>query len=152
MDISKDWLDFLQLLLNHKVRFVVVGGHAVGAHGLPRYTKDLDIFVDRSPENAQCVRLALVEFMGDDPSFDIKNLQDPKKITVLGTPPNRIDILTSIAGVSFEQTFDNHVLIQFDKLTLPFIGYKELIANKKAAGRPQDLADVSQLEQRQKDI
>ena len=96
MNISDDWIDFLQLLLKLKVRFTVVGGHAVGAHGLPRYTKDLDIFIDRSMENAKLVRQALIEFMGEDPSFDILNFSEPNKVTVLGTPPNRIDILPTL--------------------------------------------------------
>lgn len=147
MQISNDWIDFLQLLLKFKVRFTIVGGHAVGAHGLPRYTKDLDIFIDRSMGNAKLVRQALIEFIGEDPSFDIRNFSEPDKVTVLGTPPNRIDILTNIAGISFEQAFKNHEQIPFAKLTLPFIGYEDLIANKMAAGRPQDLADVQRLQE-----
>ena len=124
MEISEDWTDLLRLLLESNAKFVVVGGHAMGVHGLPRYTKDLDIFVDRSLENAKLVQQSLIEFMGDDKGFGIENFTNPKKVTMLGFPPYRIDILTSIAGVSFQQVFKNQELLQFGDLQVPFIGYE----------------------------
>lgn len=92
----------------------------------------------------------MTEFLGDNESFAIDNFSKPDKVTMLGVPPFRIDILTTIAGVSFESTFSNHEVFTFGGLQLPFIGYEDLISNKKAAGRPKDLGDIAELAQRRK--
>lgn len=143
--LNRDWTEFLSLMISHHVRFVIVGGHAVAGHGEPRLTEDLDVFVEPTRENAERLRLALLDFgfAGAAPSVD--ELSMPGKIWMLGRKPWRIDILTGIDGVSFEQAWNGKVEAQFVSSPLYVIGKTELIANKKASGREKDLRDVAVL-------
>jgi hypothetical protein len=136
----------LSLLISHRVRFVLVGGHAVAAHGEPRLTEDLDVFVGPGLTNARRLRAALVEFGFGSLLPSVSELARPGRIWMLGRKPWRIDILSRIDGVAFARVWKGRVHARFHTGSLPIIGFTELITNKKAAARPKDLADVARLE------
>lgn len=146
IELSRDWTEFLSALISRRVRFVIVGGHAVAGHGEPRLTEDLDVFVDRSPANARKLRQALVDFGFGNVAPTEAELARPHKVFMLGRKPWRIDILTSIDGVSFEQAWKSRVKANFVCTPLHVIGRAMLIKNKRAAGRDKDVADVAMLE------
>jgi hypothetical protein len=143
--LSRDWSEFLSLLIRHEVRFVIVGGHAVAAHGEPRFTEDLDVFVDATEANAARLHNALVAFGFGDLAPPAKELAKTGNVWMLGRKPWRIDILTRIDGVTFAQAWRGRVEADFDTKPLFIIGRRELLANKRAAGRAKDLADVATL-------
>ncbi len=145
MLLGKDLHDFTSLCLEHGVRFLVVGGYAVAAHGHPRLTKDLDVWVRVEPQNAARLVGALQEFGFGSLGLAAEDFLEEGQVVQLGYPPNRIDILTSIAGVDFESCWDRRAEILLDSLAVPFIGLEDLEKNKLAAGRAQDLADVEGL-------
>lgn len=145
VELGRDWFEFLSLLISHRVRFVLIGGHAVAAHGEPRLTEDLDVLVGPGLANARRLRAALVEFGFDDSLPPAKELARPGKIWMLGRKPWRIDILNRIDGVGFARVWKGRVPLEFEAGPLAVIGLDELILNKKAAGRPQDVADVARL-------
>ena len=146
IELSRDWTEFLSALISRRVRFMIVGGHAVAGHGEPRLTEDLDVFVERSPANARKLRQALVDFGFGNVAPTAAELARPHKVFMLGRKPWRIDILTSIDGVSFEQAWKSRVKADFVFTPLHMIGRDMLIKNKRAAGREKDLADVALLE------
>lgn len=146
IELNRDWTEFLSALISNRVRFVLVGGHAVAGHGEPRLTEDLDVFVERSPVNARKLRKALVEFGFGNVAPTASELARPHKVFMLGHKPWRIDILTSIDGVSFAQAWKSRVEAEFKNAPLYVIGREMLIKNKRAAGRDQDRADVALLE------
>jgi hypothetical protein len=146
IELNCDWTEFLNALISRRVRFVLVGGHAVAGHGEPRLTEDLDVFVERSPANARRLREALVDFGFGHVAPTANELARPHKVFMLGHKPWRIDILTSIDGVSFAQAWKSRVKAEFVAVPLYVIGRAMLIKNKRAAGRDQDLADVTALE------
>ncbi|MEN9745539.1 MAG: hypothetical protein RL729_11 [Actinomycetota bacterium] len=145
MELDKDFNEFVELFLEHNVRFLIVGGYALAAHGLPRATGDLDAWVWVNPENALNIMRALNAFGFQNLSLTESDFLKEDSIIQLGYPPFRIDILTSIDGVAFDQAWEKKVVVELNGMKVPFIGREDLIANKKAAGRPQDLADVSRL-------
>ncbi len=145
MELDKDFNEFVELFLEHNVRFLIVGGYALAAHGLPRATGDLDAWVWVNPQNAQNIMRALNAFGFQNLSLTESDFSKEDAIVQLGYPPFRIDILTSIDGVAFDQAWEKKVVVELNGMKVPFIGREDLIANKKAAGRPQDLADVSRL-------
>lgn len=140
----------LVVLHDTGARFLLVGGHAVGFHGHARATKDMDILVRPDPENARRVYQALAEFGTplDDLSVEMLDFTSQGKGIQLGLPPYRIDILTSIDGLTFDEAFDGHDEIELEERRIPIIGRHALIRNKRASGRPQDLADLHALEKR----
>jgi hypothetical protein len=146
VNLSPDWNEFLSALISRRVRFVLVGGHAVAAHGEPRLTEDLDVFVDPTLRNAQRLRGALVDFGFGAVVPSEAQLAEPDKIFMLGRKPWRIDVLTGIDGVTFAQAWATRVKAAFGKAPLFVIGREALIANKRAAGRDKDLLDVALLE------
>ena len=145
IQLSRDWTEFLSALISRRVRFVLVGGHAVAGHGEPRLTEDLDVFVERSPANARKLRQALVDFGFGHVAPTAAELARPHKVFMLGHKPWRIDILTSIDGVTFGQAWKSRVKAEFKVDPLYVIGRDMLIKNKRAAGRDQDRADVASL-------
>ena len=145
MELDKDFNEFVELFLEHNVRFLIVGGYALAAHGLPRATGDLDAWVWRNPENAQNIMRALNAFGFQNLSLTESDFSKEDSIIQLGYPPFRIDILTSIDGVAFDQAWEKKIVVELNGMNVPFIGRDDLITNKKAAGRPQDIADVSRL-------
>lgn len=145
MVLSPDLKEFLQLLKKNDVRFLIIGGFAVAAHGHPRYTKDIDIWCEPVQANATRVVKALQDFGFGSLGLCVSDFVEPEAIIQLGYPPNRIDILTSPDGVEFGVSYDRHIVATLDGLELPFIGLEDLIANKQASGRTQDLADIENL-------
>lgn len=142
-----DFLDLLEALLAVNARFLVVGGYAVGIHGHPRATKDLDVWVEASDQNAPKVIAALRNFGAPLHGLTEEELRTPGVGLQLGVPPGRIDILTQISGVDFEQAWPHRIEASFfDRLTCPVIGRGELLKNKRTSARAQDLADVEALE------
>jgi predicted nucleotidyltransferase len=146
VELQPEWNEFLRLLKHHGVRFVLVGGLAVGIHGHERYTKDLDLLVDPSEANARRLGKALVEFGFTATGRSWRRLTRPYQILTLGVEPVRIDVLTSIGGVAFRSVWKGRGVISTRAGEIPVIGLAELRANKLATGRPQDLADVAQLD------
>jgi len=145
IDLNRDWSEFLSALIAHHVKFVLVGGHAVAGYGEPRYTEDLDVFVEPSRENARRLRAALVDFGFGAAAPTIAELGTRDKVFMLGRKPWRIDILTGIDGVTFEQAWASRCEADFVAKPLFVIGRDALIKNKRAAARPKDLADVEAL-------
>jgi hypothetical protein len=145
--MNPDFLDLLRSLLAADARFMVVGAYAVGIHGRPRATKDLDVWVEPSAENAPKVMRALVDFGAPLMGLTAKDLERPEYGLQIGREPLRIDILTKVSGPSFAEAWPGRVEVDLGEGVLcPVIGLEALIANKRAAGRLQDLADVAALE------
>jgi hypothetical protein len=142
---TKDFEELFSVFERREVRFVVVGAHALAHHAKPRYTKDLDIFVDATPENAEKIVASLEEFGFGGIGISADDFSSPGRILQLGVPPTRIDIITSITGVSFAEAWETRVEGAYGAVTVPFIGYEALVRNKLASGRPQDVADVETL-------
>lgn len=147
MELQPEWNEFLRLLKHHGVRFVMVGGLAVGVHGHERYTKDLDLLVDPSEANARRLGKALTEFGFVATGRAWRRLTRPYQILTLGVEPVRIDVLTSIGGVAFSAVWKGRGVVSTLIGEIPVIGLAELRANKLATGRPQDLADVARLDE-----
>jgi hypothetical protein len=146
--LNEDFLELLSALLVAEARFLVVGAYAVGIHGRPRATKDLDIWIDATPANAPRVLAALRQFgapLGDLTTSDLAHAGTGFK---MGIPPRRIDILTQIEGITFSEAWPNRIEGDFGEgVRCPVIGLADIITNKRAAARAQDLADVAALEQ-----
>ena len=142
-----DFEEFIASLNAHRVRYLIVGGYAVGFHARPRATKDIDILVDRTATNARRTRAALRSFLGADaPNITLAKLMDPRTLIVLGVAPVRIDILTSIDGVrSFTAAWKRRARGVYGSADAHFISLRDLMASKSAAARPQDLADLDVL-------
>lgn len=147
MELDKDFKEFVELFIAHDVQFLIVGGYALAAHGLPRATGDLDAWVWANEDNAKRIIEALDEFGFGEVGVTVSDFERADSVVQLGFPPYRIDILTSVDGVSFEAAWANRVVVDIDQIKVPFIGRADLIANKTAAGRPQDIADVQRLTQ-----
>jgi hypothetical protein len=145
MRLQKDLREFIALLNSNKVEYVIVGAFALAFHGRPRYTGDIDILVRTSPENAANVENAITEFGFSSSGLRATDFRAPGQVVQLGRAPNRIDVLTSISGVSFDDVWANRVVSEIDGLQVAIIGRKELVANKKATGRAQDRADLESL-------
>lgn len=148
MKLQKDLKEFIALLNSHGVEYLIVGGHAVAFHGYPRLTVDLDFFVRPSSDNAKKLLGALDDFGFGGIGLDASDLTAPGKIIQLGREPNRIDLLTGISGVAFDEAWADRIAGALDGLPVPFIGRESLLKNKRASARPKDLADVAQLERR----
>lgn len=148
---SPDTQDFLRLLYAHDVRYIIAGGEAVIYHGHARLTGDVDVFYDREPDNASRLFAALLEFWDDDvPGVQsAEELTHPGLIIQFGVPPNRIDLLNEIDGVSFEDAWttrtDANLVSDRGDVRLRYIGLDALIRNKEKAGRPKDLEDLAYL-------
>ena len=127
------------------VEFLVVGAYALAVHGIPRATGDLDLHVHSTPDNAARVFNALKAFGAPLSDLTEKDLSTPGTVYQIGLSPNRIDVLTLIDGVSFDQAWENRIDIDVDGIIIPVIGRQDLIRNKRAVGRPQDLVDVERL-------
>lgn len=143
---TKDFAELLKFLSARGAKAVIVGAHAVAFHAKPRYTKDLDILVEPSAENARRVLDALSDFGFGDLNLSIEDFTEPGRIIQLGFPPNRVDLMTSIDGVTFAEVWRGRAEGTYANTTVFFIGRSQLMQNKKASGRPQDLADLSWLE------
>ena len=146
MELHPDFKDLLEEFVRCGVRFVLLGGYAVGIHVKPRSTKDLDLLVSGEDDNLERVAAALTAFGAPLLVIEAARQMKPTEIVYLGVPPVRIDILRAADGIDTEQTISRAQAVTLGKLTIPVISLVDLIANKRASGRPQDLADVVLLE------
>ncbi len=142
---NKDFKEFIELLNRKGVKYLVVGGYAVAAHGYPRYTKDLDIWIENSEENARMILAVLDEFGFGDLEIDVDDFIEPQHVIQLGLPPNRIDLVTSLTGLSFSECYESRVTFCLGNLGVNLIDVESLKKNKAATARPQDLADLDNL-------
>jgi hypothetical protein len=147
MRVENDFKKFIELLNEHKVRYLIVGGFAYSYYAEPRFTKDIDFFIEISPDNANRMLKVLAEFGFTDVELTEKDFQQPDQIIQLGNAPLRIDIVTSIDGVHFKEAWDNRTTGKYGNCSANFISKADLIKNKMATGRSQDIADVEKLNQ-----
>lgn len=144
--LNPDFRDILSAFIDAQVEFLVVGGYAMAAHQLPRATKDLDLWVRPAPDNAARVLRALDVFGAPRHDLTAADLEKEGTIYQVGVPPNRVDVITVVDGVRFEDAWADRADVEIDDLRIPVIGRRALIANKRAVGRPQDLVDADALE------
>lgn len=147
ISLNRDFSEFIERCVAHDVRLLVVGGYAVAAHGHPRFTKDLDVWVWVNEQNAEGLLAALTDFGFGSVCLRSDDFLEPGTVVQLGYPPKRIDLLTSIGGVNFDECYASRVEFRFPSGThVPFISLQDLRANKHSAGLLQDLADLEALE------
>ena len=147
MSVSSDFKDLLKHFNDYHVKYLVIGGYAVIKYTEPRYTKDLELWVRADHENASAVFQALRAFGAPLIGMTEDDFAHEGYFYQMGVPPVRVDILMSITGLSFDQSWKQRVEADFDDLVVPFISRQDLITSKSAAGRPQDLIDVALLSQ-----
>lgn len=146
MAINRDFKDLLFELSAAEARFLVVGAHAVMYYAVPRYTKDLDLWVEATPDNARLVYAALGRFGAPLEKLTIEDLSTPGVIFQIGVEPNRIDVITEVEGLEFEQAWSNRVQTIYGDISIFILSMEDLLHNKKTVARPQDLLDVEWLE------
>jgi len=144
--LDKDFVEFIECCDARDVKFLIVGGYALAAHGHPRATKDLDVWILISQENAERLIQALSDFGMDSVGLETSDFLEPGMVIQLGYPPVRIDLLTSASGVEFEDCWSRRMLVNVGSVEAGFISLDDLIANKQASGRSQDAVDVKTLE------
>lgn len=144
--MNPDFRDMLSALCDAGADFLVVGAYALAAHGFPRATGDLDIWVRPTPENAVRVWTALRQFGAPMSRISMDDFHTPDIVYQIGVAPRRIDILTSVTGLTFDAAWPNRRTVQIEGLSVGFLGRSDLVENKRATGRPKDLADVAWLE------
>ncbi len=145
IEFPEDFREFLQLLNSKEIEYLVIGGYAVGYHGYPRSTGDLDIWTAVSDSNAGKLVKALKEFGFSVPELRKELFLEERKIIRMGIPPMRLEIVTGIDGITFEQSYKNRVIADFGTFKVNFISKPDLMKNKRASGRPQDLVDYEKL-------
>lgn len=146
MEIDKDFKEFIALLNEHKVKYLIIGGYAVNFHGYPRYTKDIDFWLWMTPENISSLMTAIQYFGFGSLNLEVEDFMDPNNIIQLGYEPYRIDLLVDVEGIDFEKCFERREQTNLDGIEINFLSLEDLITAKKMAGRLQDLADAEQLE------
>jgi len=144
--LSPDFKEFIELLNAHNVQYLIVGGYALAFHGHPRYTKDIDVWIAANTENAERMLTVLTDFGFSSLALSLQDFLEEDNIIQLGFPPNRIDILTSVDGIEFENSTPQSSVIEVDGVNIHLIGIHNLIENKTDSGRLQDLADVEKLQ------
>lgn len=144
-----DFLEFLELLEKHKVDFLLVGGYAVVLHGYIRSTGDMDLWIERTDDNYQKIKKVYLDFSA--PIFPEEEFSNHKfNVWGIGIEPSKIEIVTQVDGLSFDESFKNRKYFKVDKLQIPYIDFEDLIKNKTASGRYKDLADIEQLKKLKK--
>jgi predicted nucleotidyltransferase len=140
--LNTDYREMLQLLLEEQVKFIIVGAYALGAHGYPRATGDIDIWVEPSPDNAKKVIRTLIKFKS--PLFNVseKDFETEGTIFQIGVAPRRIDLITKIDGVDFQTAYSRKNVIDVDGLPIPVLAVEDLITNKESTGREKDALDA----------
>jgi predicted nucleotidyltransferase len=146
MVLNQDFKEFIRSLNDNHVRYLVVGGYAVALHGHPRYTKDIDIWIEMNSDNAVKVIKALSQFGFGSLDLKTEDFLVPDEIIQLGYPPSRIDLITTLPGVDFATCYNSRVQVEMDGVVVNFIDLENLKKNKRASGRHQDLADLENLE------
>ncbi len=147
MKKSEDFKEFIKLLNDHECRYLIVGGYALSFHSQPKFTKDIDFWIDPQPDNAEKIIKVLSDFGFGQLDITIDDLTDPNKVIQLGMEPLRIDLLTSIDGLTFEMAYENRVIGNYFDIKANIISQEDLILNKKSSGRKKDLYDLSWIEQ-----
>jgi hypothetical protein len=145
MKLERDLREFIELLNARDVRYLIVGAYALAHHGHPRYTGDIDFFVEASPQNAERISQVLAQFGFANVGVDEEDFTAADQVVQLGVEPHRMDLMTSISGVSFEEAWNTREYGELDGLRVPFISKELLKRNKAALGRKQDLADLDYL-------
>ncbi len=145
--MNRDFSDMLSALSEAGAEYLVVGAYALAVHGVPRATGDIDLWIRPSPSNAQRAWDALVRFGAPLAGVRPEDLASPGIVLQIGVAPGRIDLLTSIDGVAFEDAWSDRVELIVEGLRVPVLGRAHLVTNKRAAGRPKDLADLALLEE-----
>jgi len=145
MDLNRDYQELLQSFVSHNVRFLIVGGYALAAHGHPRYTKDLDIWVWTDPSNAERIVMSLESFGFGGLGLSAQDFQEPGVVVQLGREPQRVDILTFATGLDFVRAYENRIMVSIGNLEVPFVSIDDLRTNKMATGRLRDIADAADL-------
>lgn len=145
--MNEDFRDLLALLLEAGARFLVVGAHAMAVHGVPRATGDLDVWIARDGDNAERVWAALLRFGAPVAAMGVRleHLSRDDVVVQIGLPPRRIDLLTSVTGLGFEEAWAGRVTHDVEGLAIPFLGRSALVRNKRATGRAKDRADLEAL-------
>ena len=144
-NLEDDLKEFIELLNALKVRYIIVGAFAVAYHGYPRYTGDIDLFIERSPENAQAILSAIQQFGFGDLGISSEDFLQEDQVIQLGIAPNRIDLLTFLSGVEFQEAWATRVQGEIAGLSVPIISKELLKKNKAASARSQDIADLEHL-------
>jgi predicted nucleotidyltransferase len=145
IELPPDFREFLRLLSDHDVEYLLIGGYAVGYHGYPRATQDMDIWVATNPDNAKRMVTTLRAFGFDTPELSPGLFLKEKSIVRMGVPPMRIEVITTISGVAFEECYSARVIDEIDGVAVSIIGLRHLKINKKASGRHRDLDDLEHL-------
>lgn len=143
--MNQDFVDLLQAFADHDVRFLVVGAYALAAHGRPRATGDLDVWVETTTENARRVMQALVAFGAPLDQISVDDFSRAGIVFQMGLPPRRIDVLTELTGLAFADAWPGRLRAPLGPLEVDFLGREAFIENKRATGRAKDLADVEAL-------
>jgi predicted nucleotidyltransferase len=150
--LPEDYRDMLSELSKHRVEHLVVGAYAVAAHGLPRYTKDIDIWVRPGMDNARRLWNALAAFGPPMDQHTIEDLANENLIHQIGTEPLRVDILKRLADLDFDRCLERRYEAELDEVRIAFLGYEDLVESKRKAGRGQDLVDIDRLEQQKRNL
>jgi len=144
--LNSDYKDMLQVLLDNGVKFMLIGAYAMGAHGYPRATGDIDIWVEPSAENSARVYHAMEAFGAPLHEIDKTTFATPGVVFQIGVAPRRIDIITTISGVEFNDAYQQRQNVEMEGLSIPILSLGDLIKNKRATGRDKDRLDADQLE------
>jgi hypothetical protein len=145
MEVQQDFKRLLELFNVHEVEYIIVGAYALAFHGAPRYTGDMDIWIRPDHQNAKRIFAAIDEFGFGSVGLKESDFVNPEKVVQLGVPPVRIDILTSLTGVSWEDAFSGRVGGKYGETTVYYLGRDQFIINKRALARKKDLADLEAL-------
>jgi len=145
MEVQPDFKELLGFFNDHRVSYLIVGGYALAFHGAPRFTGDLDIFIKPDHENAQRIVAALDAFGFASLGLTADDFEQPDQVIQLGVSPVRIDLITSLTGVSWDEAFAGRALANYGDAPVHYIGRDQFISNKRATGRTKDLADLEAL-------
>lgn len=148
MEVQQDFKELLALFNAHAVEYVIVGAHALAFHGAPRYTGDMDVYVRPHKENARRIMDALRDFGFGSVGLSEGDFIEEDKVIQLGYPPVRIDLMTSISGLSWEEVFNHRAGGEYGDIPVFYIGKEQFLANKRACNRKKDLADIEALGER----
>ena len=146
MEFPEDFKELLRLLNSNNVEYLIVGGYALGYHGVPRYTGDLDIFIAANPGNADVLIRSIDDFGFGSLELGRNDFTEPGNVIQIGYPPIRVDFLTQITGVEWREAWESRADTTFGGIPVHIISKEHLIQNKRAAGRPVDLGDIDRLE------
>ena len=145
IELHPDFKDFLRLLSSHNVKYLLVGGYAVGYHGYPRATGDMDIWIEMSKPNSKKIAATFRDFGMPNEAISESIFLEKNKVIRMGVPPVRLEVITSASGVDFNECYSNREVIEIDGIPINFISLQDIKKNKHAAGRYKDLEDLEHL-------